>query len=206
MLKVLLFTICYVLLAMLKILSTGNLEFLFYIAVIAVLICVIGVVHYYVRLGVGLLWCLSFWGFLHMAGGLVAVPDTWLIQGDSYVLYNLWLIPHYFKYDQLVHIFGFGVTTLLCWQGLSSAFKRSLKPKFGLLVLCVAAGMGFGALNEVIEFIATLIFPETNVGGYVNTGWDLVSNLAGCTIAALLIRFRLTGFLENKKRRIGKVK
>lgn len=31
--------------------------------------------------------------------------------------------------------------------------------------------------------------PETNVGRYVNTGWDLVSNLTGVVIAALLIAF-----------------
>ena len=28
--------------------------------------------------------------------------------------------------------------------------------------------------------------PWTNVGGYDNTGWDLVSNLVGCLIAACL--------------------
>jgi hypothetical protein len=44
-------------------------------------------------------------------------------------------------------------------------------------------------LNEVIEFIAVLTFPNTNVGGYENTGWDLVANLVGTIIAALVIRF-----------------
>jgi hypothetical protein len=48
--------------------------------------------------------------------------------------------------------------------------------------------MGFGALNEVIEFIAVLTLPNTNVGGYENTGWDLVANLVGTIIAALVIR------------------
>lgn len=33
-----------------------------------------------------------------------------------------------------------------------------------------------------------LTIPNTNVGGYENTGWDLVSNLAGCAIAAVVIR------------------
>jgi len=48
--------------------------------------------------------------------------------------------------------------------------------------------MGFGALNEVVEFIATLTIPETNVGDYINTGWDLVYNLLGCGVVAILIR------------------
>ena len=49
------------------------------------------------------------------------------------------------------------------------------------------AGLGFGALNEVVEFFVTLLVPESNVGGYVNTGWDLVANLVGATIAIALI-------------------
>ena len=60
-------------------------------------------------------------------------------------------------------------------------------PTFGLMVLSAASALGFGALNEVIEFIATLLVPETNVGGYRNTGWDLIANLCGATIAAALI-------------------
>jgi hypothetical protein len=48
--------------------------------------------------------------------------------------------------------------------------------------------MGLGAMNELVEFAATLLVPETNVGGYFNTGWDLVSNLVGVVIAAVLIR------------------
>ena len=63
-----------------------------------------------------------------------------------------------------------------------------LKPGLGVLILCAAAGMGFGALNEVVEFIAVLTIPNTNVGGYENTGWDLVANLTGPVIAVLSIR------------------
>lgn len=60
---------------------------------------------------------------------------------------------------------------------------------FGGLALCALAGMGLGALNEVIEFIITLLVPENNVGGYVNTALDLVYNMVGAVIAALVIRF-----------------
>ena len=64
---------------------------------------------------------------------------------------------------------------------------RRVRPTPGLMVLCAAAGLGFGALNEVIEFAATLLVPETNVGGYLNTGWDLVANLFGATVAVTAI-------------------
>ena len=80
--------------------------------------------------------------------------------------------------------------TWVCWQGLLGAFARRgipIRPTAGLLTISVAAGMGFGAANEIIEFLATRVLPETNVGGYENTGWDLVSNAVGCLIAAVLI-------------------
>ena len=93
----------------------------------------------------------------------------------------------------MIHFFGFGITTWLCWQALSAKVKNheggELRPTAGLMILCAAAGMGFGSLNEVIEFFATLAIPETNVGGYENTSWDMVSNLAGALTAAVVIYF-----------------
>lgn len=55
------------------------------------------------------------------------------------------------------------------------------------MILVAAAGMGFGGMNEVIEFVATLLLPETNVGGYLNTCLDMVANFIGATVAAALI-------------------
>lgn len=186
---VLAFTLAYLVAAVIGALATGNSEFILYIGIMAVLIGVIAFVHYRVNLMLATLWALTGWGAAHMAGGLVPVPESWPINGDIHVLYSLWLIPERLKYDQVVHAYGFGVTTWVCWQGLRSVLVRfgPARPTFGLMVLCAAAGMGFGALNEVIEFTATLLVPETNVGGYVNTGWDLVSNLTGTTVAATLI-------------------
>lgn len=181
------FTLLYMLAAVPGAWLSGNSEFVFYIVVMAVLIvCVIGL-HLRVGLSTGALWCLAVWGGLHMAGGLVPVPEGWPINGDIRVLYSLWLIPDLFKYDHLVHAFGFGTTTWVCWQSLRAAWLGA-RPTLGVLTLCAAAGMGFGAMNEVVEFIATLTVPETNVGGYINTGWDLVANLSGCVVAAVLIR------------------
>ncbi|HQZ26891.1 MAG: DUF2238 domain-containing protein [Verrucomicrobiales bacterium] len=190
---ILAFSALYLFLAAMFSLKSGNKEFIFYILVIAVQLSVLIAVHFRVGFSAGLLWCLSLWGLLHMAGGLIPIPDSWDDRYGSGVLYNFWLIPERVKYDQIIHAFGFGVTTWLCWQALSTVSPyrdgRGLTPSPGLMVLCAAAGMGFGALNEVVEFIATLTLPETNVGGYENTGWDLVANLVGATIAALLISF-----------------
>jgi hypothetical protein len=99
-----------------------------------------------------------------MAGGLCPLPAGWPYNGDQAVLYSLWLdYLRTLKYDQIVHAYGFGVTTWLCWHILRNALRQpdggALRPTFGMLVLCAAAGMGFGALNEVIEFIAVLTIP-----------------------------------------------
>lgn len=188
------FTLAYMVLSIAASIAAGNKEFIFYIVVMIVLIGAVSLVHSRVHLTSGLLWALTVWGLLHMAGGLVPIPSWLPADGEHSVLYSLWLIPHRLKYDQVVHAYGFGVTTMVCWHalhhGLHDLNGHKPYPTFGLLVLCTAAGMGFGALNEIVEFIATLTMPSTNVGGYENTGWDLVSNLAGSALAAVLIRIR----------------
>ncbi|MGK0187172.1 MAG: hypothetical protein ACI9R3_002958 [Verrucomicrobiales bacterium] len=196
------FTVAYTLIAGIYALVEGNTEFVFYIIVMVVLATVITIVHQRVALTSSILWCFSIWGLLHMAGGLVPVPETWQIRGAIRVLYSLWLIPDYLKYDQVVHAYGFGITTWLCWQALrvkiydeisskgSEVEIGEVQPSLGLITLCVAGGMGFGAFNEVVEFIATLTIPNTNVGGYENTGWDLVFNLLGSVAAACFISWK----------------
>jgi hypothetical protein len=172
------FTGAYMLAALAGALLNGNREFLYYLVVMVVLILAVLAVHFRVRFRPAVLAGLSLWGAAHMAGGLLPVGDS--------VLYNLWLIPERLKYDQLVHALGFGLTTWVCWEALRPSLRDS-RARLGPLVLCAAAGCGFGAFNEVVEFIAVLTIPNTNVGGYENTGWDLVANLVGSVSAAFLI-------------------
>ena len=194
LLPVFLFNGAYIAIAAALSVSRNNGEFIFYIVVMLVLIAVMSLVHSRVKLTTGLLWAFSMWGLVHMAGGLTPLPAGWPYNGDQAVLYSWWLISQRLKYDQIVHAYGFGITTWLCWHLLSKALRQpdgsAVRPTFGMLTLCAAGGMGFGALNEVIEFIAVLTIPNTNVGGYENTGWDLVSNLVGAMIAAGIIRRR----------------
>ena len=186
---ILAFTVIYMLAGTVYALGRGNQEFVLYVGVMFVLIFVIGLVHRDVGLGGGILAAMSLWGLAHLVGGLVPAPEGWPTSKPDGVIYTLWIIPEYLKYDHIVHAFGFGTTTWICWRGMESIAGRLLDPTFGRLVLAAAAGSGFGALNEVIEFFATLALPETGVGGYINTGWDLVANLVGCSIAALMIRW-----------------
>ncbi|MBL8849751.1 MAG: DUF2238 domain-containing protein [Planctomycetaceae bacterium] len=190
---VVVFTLAYLSASIVAAVATGNREFVFYIVVMFVLLGAVAAVHRRVHFSSVVLWGLAIWGLAHMAGGMVPVPASWPINGEHRVLYSWWLVPNLLKYDQIVHAYGFGVTTVACWEGLQSMIRGSghppLSPSLGNLTLCAAAGMGFGALNEVVEFAATLLVPETNVGGYVNTGWDLVSNMVGTIVAAWGIRF-----------------
>jgi hypothetical protein len=194
------FTLSYLLLALAAALWRGNQEFILYIVVLVPIVAVVAVIHLRVDFRTGVLWALSLWGLIHMVGGLIPVPESWPISGETRVLYSLWLIPHTLRYDHVVHTFGFGVTAWLCWQALRSIVAGStgqpaaaIRPTLGKLILSAAAAMGFGALNEIVEFEATMIVPETNVGGYLNTGMDLVSNLVGVTVAAGLIRLSHRG-------------
>ena len=140
-----------------------------------------------VRFGLDILWGLTVWGLMHMAGGNIRVGDD--------VLYGLVLVPlvpayDILRYDQVVHAFGFGVATLIGHHLLVPYLREGITRWGVLSFLIVLMGCGFGAINEVIEFIAVVIMPETGVGGYTNTALDLVFNLVGAAMAAGVLRVR----------------
>ena len=174
------FTAAYLLVATPFAIANRNTEFLFYIGIVVVLAVVVVLVHRRANLSQPALMLLSAWGLLHMLGGLARVPPE-LTDNGSGVLYSLWLVPHYLKFDNVVHAYGFGVATWVTWECVRTI--KGIKPTTGVLALCWLAGMGLGSLNEIIEFAAVLMIPGTNVGGYVNTGWDLVANMVGALVA-----------------------
>jgi uncharacterized membrane protein YjdF len=139
-----------------------------------------------VRFTPAVLWSLAIWGCLHMAGGLIPVGD--------HVLYNVDLLVPTVHFDRLVHAFGFGAATFACWQAIRAHVP--VRPVSGGVAFIVAlAGLGLGAVNEVVEFVATHLLDATNVGGYQNTGWDLVYDTFGCAVAGAVVyrRGRLSG-------------
>jgi len=166
--------------------SKRNYEFLLYVAVIVFFFVLILLTNDRVRYPNRVLWGLTAWGLLHMSGGGIPVGD--------HVLYGQMLVPlseryPVFRFDQLVHIVGFGVATLLVHHLLRPLLRPDLNRFTALSIVVVMAGLGVGALNEIVEFIAVVVVPETGVGGYVNTSLDLVADLIGAVLALFYLRF-----------------
>ncbi|MDP6527374.1 MAG: DUF2238 domain-containing protein [Candidatus Pacebacteria bacterium] len=169
--------------------SIKNFEFLWYVAVLVFFFLLVVLTLKKSKFDYTILWGLSLWGFLHMAGGGVPVGDGVLYGyqllslvdngGDFFIL----------KFDQLVHAFGFGVATLFIYHLLKPYLNE--KTNWGAVyAILIAAGSGLGALNEIVEFVAVVSFPETGVGGYANTALDLVFNIIGATLAVIFIHVR----------------
>ena len=127
---------------------------------------------------------LTAWAVTHLAGGLVQLDD-------DRVLYNAVLLPH-LRYDNVVHFFGFGVAGIAAWEALAgSLLGGGRRPRpFAAGFTVWLFGMGLGALNEVVEFYVALNVEESNIGGYLNTGRDLVANLLGSALAGLVVARR----------------
>ena len=188
------FVVLYMLIFSGLALRQGNSEFLMYAVVMVVFILIVLVLHGLIKFTPLVLWLLAIWGFVHMGGGTIpidpALTDAYRAANDeisqptSAVLYSLRLSPNLPRYDQFVHTFGFFSATIACYQALRALLRapRSLSTAIAAALM----GIGLGALNEVIEFMAVLTMPDTNVGGYVNTAWDLVANTIGACVAAVI--------------------
>ena len=184
-LPVALFTLAYVAAFTLWFLSIGNWEFILYILTMAGLIALVGLSLAKAAYPVPMLWALSLWGLLHMAGGGVPVAGS--------ALYNLVLLPLVtvgdsviLKYDQVVHAWGFGVCAWLLHHLLVRHFPAS-RGTWTAFMYPLLGAMGLGAVNEIIEFSAVLAVPDTNVGGYVNTALDLCFNALGALLVCLAV-------------------
>lgn len=183
---VLAFTLAYVAGFAIWFLAIGNVEFLWYIATLLFFVALIAFTIGKTKFPPFILWALSIWGLMHMAGGGIKVGGS--------VLYAFVLIPivgqdelRILKYDQVVHFYGFAVTALVLWHLLRTNFPV-LRGSATIYWFAALGSMGLGCLNELIEFAAVLALPDTNVGGYYNTALDLAFNSAGAVTAVLLVR------------------
>lgn len=139
---------------------------------------VVASVHARTPLSRPVLWCLAAWGIAHMAGGVV-------LFDSGAVLYNVDLGLGPVRFDRLVHALGFGAATFAAHE----VMVARVGPARALIPASILMGLGFGAINETVEFVMSQLI-ETNVGGFTNTGWDLVANVVGCVTAGVLLERR----------------
>jgi len=166
----------------------GNLEFMVYVSVVAFFLVLIYGTRNRVDYPIGVLWALSGWAFFHMLGGSLFIGETRLydfifvpIVGEPY---------HILKFDQLIHAYGFGVCTFVAYHLAKPVLKPEVRGKVGLAIVLAMAGLGAGALNEIVEFTVTVFSPSSGIGGYVNNSLDLVANATGAVIAATWLYFK----------------
>jgi len=162
-----------------------NYEFVIYVGVIIFFVTVIIITNRKVHYPNAVLWGLSLWAVLHMAGGSIHI--------NRIKLYEMMILPlskNYpvIRYDQLVHVIGFGAATLTLFYILKPLLRPELKTWTAVSVIVFAAGLGAAALNEIIEFVTSCIVPESGVGGYLNSSLDLVADFIGALLALIIIR------------------
>ena len=152
--------------------ATGTPFYALFLGAAALLVAFLDARHPFSEL---VLWGLAVWGFAHMLGGLIEV------NGDA--LYEIELGADQLRFDKFVHFMGFGFATLASYEVLRATTARDASPR-SAAIAAFFVGVGLGALNETIEFLITLLPTDSNVGGFSNTGWDLVANTLGAGLAA----------------------
>ncbi|HVF06218.1 MAG TPA: hypothetical protein VNA20_15355 [Frankiaceae bacterium] len=151
-----------------------------YLTVVLVCTGVTALVDRGVGFSSGALWLLVLIGTLHLAGGLAPDPT------GAGVLYGMWLLPGALRFDQLVHAVGSVAATVTAWQLLGTWLSPATPPRVQAW-LAALAGLGKGAVNEIVEFLIAIRVRGTFVGGFENTGWDLVFDAVGVVGAGVFL-------------------
>lgn len=165
-----------------------NYEFLIYVGLILFLMSMVLATNKWVHYSNSILWGLAIWAILHMLGGGIYLGETRLFEWILIPLSDRYPI---FRYDQLLHLCGYGIVTLLLYHLINPLLKPNFNHRNLLCIFLVLAGLGAGALYEIIEFFITVIVPNTGVGDYVNNALDLVFNFIGAILAVIYIRLKL---------------
>lgn len=127
--------------------------------------------HLRVGLSAVTIWGLVAFALGHLAGGLVPVGDG--------ILYQVWLVDGVLRYDNVQHL-GFGFVGRAIWETLRHRLAPSGPDLPGVARWIVVLGAtAAGAVNEIVEYLLTLVLPEHSVGGYDNTVRDLIADLLG---------------------------
>ncbi|EKD79549.1 MAG: hypothetical protein ACD_41C00038G0001 [uncultured bacterium] len=182
------FTSGYTFVFSINALLRGNVEFIYYTALMVLSISLIMFIHKRMHFYPIVLMLLSVIGLLHLLGGNIMIGAT--------RLYDYYFVPGFFKYDNFVHMVGSAVMVMLAHALLMPILHKQFEQqRHGyFILLLVIVGMGLGAINELVEFLAVLVFDVgQQVGDYTNTLLDLVYNTIGSALMATFL------ILTNRK-------
>jgi len=180
-------TISYMIFFMFASIFKTNYEFLYYTGIMVVFLFIISKYHKSLQMSSTLIAALSVFGMLHVMGGNLNI--------GAIRLYDLWLIPGVFKYDNLMHMVLLFLSTIFAYNLLYPHLDKKLEhSKILLSLLLILIASGFGAFIEIFELIGVLFFGSgPAVGNYLNNAFDLVFNLLGSILACVvLIRYHIT--------------
>ena len=173
-----------------------NLEFIIYVAVIVAIFGGVFATLKYTQFPVWMLWLLSIWGLMHVAGGSVPTVDGVLFAykiypfldngGDFYIL----------KYDQVVHGYLYGLVALMAYHTLRVPL-RVVGHTFLVALAATMISLGISGLNEIMEFLIAVNLASNGVGGYENSMLDLIFNFSGAVIAILAYFVLTKSVLRN---------
>lgn len=159
-----------------------NYEFMLYIGVLVFLFALVVWFQRKVNFPKLVLWLLSIWGLLHMLGGGLRLPNgSVLYRWIPFEFYNAHDPLGEFvilKFDQVLHFYIYFVISFVLAHLLFFITKEKVKPLYFYFFVAIGS-MGLSVVNELIEFAAVVVSPNTGVGGYYNTLLDLVFNTLG---------------------------
>jgi len=183
------FTISYLLIFTVIAFLRRNYEFLYYIMILIMVWIVIGLYRKKLYLTNQILVGLTLVGLLHLLGGFLFVKGV--------RLYDVLLFEG-FKYDNLIHMLATFTITFVMFNLFDPHLDPKIKhDKFLFSMVLVSLASGFGALNEILEFIAVIYLDAANeVGGYANNARDLVFNLLGAILACTWVWSK--GYFKKK--------
>ncbi len=175
-----------------------NLEFVIYIAVIIAIMGSVLLTVSYTDFPHWLLWLLSFWGLMHVLGGAVQIDGGVLFGYHIYPFLDLGGDFYILKYDQVVHMYLYGVVAMMTYHLLRNILAIKNHTKL-IVLMAIMASVGVSALNEIMEFLIAVTVERNGVGGYENAMLDLIFNLSGAMTATGLMVF-----LSRKRKSVSK--
>ncbi len=180
---ILTFTIIYLSIFTASAILGENFEFLYYTVLMVFLIFLVLHVNKFLHLSFFIVFNLSILGFLHLFAGNFYIDDL--------RLYDFYLIPGIFRYDNFIHTYGTFIGTLALYSLLVDFIGRKIQRNYWVFsLILILMGMGLGVIVELVELGAVLFLDASEqVGDYYNNAFDLFFNTIGAILAAVIIYF-----------------